>query len=80
MIRETLNTNDFSFAIADAVFEWCQCADENDCHMVLHGLRDEKGVSIGDFTKAMLKISTMVRELISVCEKTGKVKLMMCLS
>ena len=79
-IRETLNTNDFSFAIADEVFEWCQCADENDCHVVLQGLRDEKGVSIGDFTKAMLKISTVVRELISVCEKTGKVKLMSCLS
>jgi len=79
-IRETLNTNDFSFAIADEVFEWCQCADENDCHVVLQGLRDEKGVSIGDFTKAMLKISTVVRELISVCEKTGKVELMSRLS
>ena len=79
-IRETLDTNDFSFAIADEVFEWCQCADENDCHVVLQGLRDEKGVSIGDFTKAMLKISTVVRELISVCEKTGKVELMSRLS
>lgn len=79
-IRETLDTNDFSFAIANEVFEWCQCADENDCHVVLQGLRDEKGVSIGDFTKAMLKISTVVRELISVCEKTGKVELMSRLS
>jgi superfamily II RNA helicase len=78
-IIETLNISEYSFAIADNVLEWCACSDENDCRGVLQGLRDEKGVSIGDFTKALLKISTVVRELISVCEKTGKMELMSCL-
>ena len=78
-IIETLNISEYSFAIADNVLEWCACSDENDCRGVLQGLRDEKGVSIGDFTKALLKISTVVRELISVCEKTGKIELMSCL-
>ena len=79
-IRETIKMDDFIFAIADDVVEWCRCEDEHACKLVLHNLLLYKGVSVGDFTKALLKISTVVRELMSVCEKTGKVELMSRLS
>jgi len=81
-IKDPVNTDQYLDAslIADDVIDWCRSQTEEDCKLVLHHLLLYKGVSIGDFTKALLKISTVVRELISVCEKTGKVELMSRLS
>ena len=81
-IKDPVNTDQYLDAslIADDVIDWCRIQTEEDCKLVLHQLLLYKGVSIGDFTKALLKISTVVRELISVCEKTGKVELMSRLS
>jgi superfamily II RNA helicase len=81
-IKEPVNTDQHLDAslIADDVIDWCRSQTEEDCKLVLHHLLLYKGVSIGDFTKALLKISTVVRELISVCEKTGKIELMSRLS
>jgi hypothetical protein len=81
-IKEPVNTDQYLGAslIADDVIDWCRSQTEDDCKLVLHHLLLYKGVSVGDFTKALLKISTVVRELISVCEKTGKVELMSRLS
>lgn len=81
-IKDPVNTDQYLDAslIADDVIDWCRSQTEEDCKLVLHHLLLYKGVSVGDFTKALLKISTVVRELISVCEKTGKVELMSRLS
>ena len=79
-IKDSIHIDDFCFNIADDVLEWCQSNSEEECKIVLSRLLDSKGVSVGDFTKAMLKISTVVRELTSVCEKTGKIDLMNRLS
>ena len=81
-IKDPVNTDQYLDAslIADDVIDWCRSETEDDCKLVLHHLLLYKGVSVGDFTKALLKISTVVRELISVCEKTGKVELMSRLS
>ena len=70
----------FSYTIIDDVLDWCACENEDECKAVLRRLDEDKGVSVGDFTKAMLKISTVARELISVCENTGKIDLMNRLS
>jgi hypothetical protein len=66
--------------IIDDVMDWCLCEDEGACRLLLQRLDQEKGVSAGDFTKAILKISTVARELISVCENMGKIDLMNRLS
>jgi superfamily II RNA helicase len=81
-IKDPVNTDQHLDAslIADDVIDWCRSQTEEDCKLVLHHLTLYKGVSVGDFTKALLKISTVVRELISVCEKTGKIELMSRLS
>jgi hypothetical protein len=39
--------------------QWCECTDEVQCKQVLGQLP----TSIGDFTKAILKISTISREI-----------------
>jgi hypothetical protein len=36
----------------------------------------EKEISIGDFTKAMMKIVTVAKELMNVCELLGAIDLM----
>ncbi len=79
-IREVIDADDYLFAIGEDVLQWCRCNNEHDCRALLNDLYMTKGVSIGDFTKGLLKISTVVRELISVCEKIEKIGLMNSLS
>ena len=74
------NLDSFSYTIVDDVMDWCLCDNEGECRLLLQRLSEEKGVSAGDFTKAILKISTVARELISVCENMGKIDLMNRLS
>lgn len=74
------NLDRFSYTIVDDVMDWCLCENEGECRLLLQRLSDDKGVSAGDFTKAILKISTVARELISVCENMGKIDLMNRLS
>jgi hypothetical protein len=49
---------------------WCECENENQCKQLLAQIP----VSIGDFTKAILKISTIAREVLSMCDTVGDVE------
>ena len=55
--------------------QWCNCEDESQCKMLLSEI-EIKGISVGDFTKAVLKISTLSREMIGMCEATNQMELM----
>ena len=59
------------YDIIDYVKMWCECEDEEQCREVIRCLEEEKGVSVGDFSKALLKISTVSRELMAMCEVGG---------
>jgi len=61
------------FDMTDFAMEWCDCSDEMDCKRFIQCRVAEKGISIGDFTKAMLKISTIVKELTAIAEAQGQV-------
>jgi hypothetical protein len=76
-LDEPVDSEEFLYSalIADDVLEWCRSDTETACKQVLYDLMSYKGIGVGDFTKALLKISTVVRELISVCEKTDKIEL-----
>jgi hypothetical protein len=60
------------YDIIDYVKMWCECEDEEQCREVIRCLEEEKGVSVGDFSKALLKISTVSRELMAMCEVGGE--------
>lgn len=62
-----------TFDMTDFAMEWCDCSDEMDCKRFIQCRVAEKGISIGDFTKAMLKISTIVKELTAIAEAQGQV-------
>jgi superfamily II RNA helicase len=61
------------FDMIDFSMEWVDCLDEQSCKHFIQTKVAEKGISIGDFTKAMLKIVTIVKEWMRVCEMRGEI-------
>jgi len=53
--------------------KWSELENELDCKRFIQNAISEKGISIGDFTKSMLKIVTISKEWISVFEELGEV-------
>ena len=52
----------FCYDLLDFMYDWCDCRDEFECKVLIMEM-GSRGISIGDFTKAVLKISTIAREL-----------------
>ena len=69
-----------NFDIVDFMIEWCDCMNEQECKYFIQNKITEKHISTGDFTKAVLKISTIVKELSSVAEQNGNVEFLYKLS
>lgn len=63
------------YDIIDMSQEWCDCSCETECKLFIQDSLAVKEISIGDFTKAILKISNITRELICVCENNDFVDL-----
>jgi hypothetical protein len=60
--------------VVDEMMEWARnCVDEKTSKYFLQTKIYAKSISIGDFTKACIKISTISKEFISVCEYMGKI-------
>ncbi len=62
----------FCFGLVDVMLKWCKCENEAECKDLIA----EYELTIGDFTKAVLKISTLSREMMSMCEKINHLELM----
>ena len=57
------------FDLIDEAMEWCDCDSEKKCKVFLKQVLSEKEISTGDFTKAMMKIANISRELQTVSEQ-----------
>ena len=68
------------FDMIEFSMKWCDCDNENDCKYFIQTDVADKSISIGDFTKAMLKIVTITKEMMNVCEMIGEMELMYKLS
>jgi ABC-type antimicrobial peptide transport system permease subunit len=68
------------FDMIEFSMKWCDCNSETDCKYFIQNDVAYKSISIGDFTKAMLKIVTITKEMMNVCELIGKIDLMYKLS
>lgn len=53
------------FDIIDESMAWCDCSTELECKEFIHTRLTPKGISTGDFAKAMLKVATITREMSS---------------
>ena len=65
-----------NFDMPDLSVQWANCHDEMQCKMFVQSIGHEKGISVGDFTKAMLKISTIAREVSVIAETFGEIELL----
>ena len=57
-----------TFDMIQYSMDWTGCESEQECKYFIQAVISEKGISVGDFTKAMMKIVTISRELENVCE------------
>ena len=57
------------FDIIDESMEWCDCNTEEECKWFIQTKLSEKEISVGDFAKAMMKISTITKELSTGCSE-----------
>ena len=74
-IRTGINYEDLmNFDMTDFAMDWTKCLDEYMCKEFIQTCLADKGISVGDFTKAMLKISTMAKELSAVAEMAGEIE------
>jgi len=69
-----------NYDMTDYAMEWARCENEEQCKYFIQIRLYEKKISVGDFVKAILKISTIAKELSSVAEEYGKIELLSTLS
>ena len=60
--------------LLDYVIRWCDCESIEDCKFLLQTLEKEKGVFLGEFVKALLKINNISSEMEKVAELTGNIQ------
>jgi hypothetical protein len=76
-LSSSINTGtDYSihFDLLDYVIRWCDCDGIEDCKFLLQTLENEKGIFLGEFVKALLKINNISSEMEKVAELTGNIQ------
>ena len=72
--------NKLIYDIINETQSWCDAEDETQCKVVINQVATEKQISLGDFSKAIVKISAITKELMSICETECKVDFLYKLS
>jgi hypothetical protein len=76
-IHTGINYEDaLNFDMTDDSIEWTECSNEIDCKYFIQNKIADKGISVGDFTKAMLKIATIAKEIGAICEEMQQTDLL----
>jgi len=72
--------NAVNFDMVELSMKWTEKVDEVQCKEFIQCDVADKGISIGDFNKAMMKIATISKELAKVAEEFGQIELLHKLS
>ena len=56
--------------------EWCDCDSAEECKLLLQKMEKEKGIFLGEFVKAILKINNISNEMEKVAETIGNIELL----
>ena len=78
-LKERMNTGtDYSmqFDLVDYIILWTECSSEPECKLLLRQMSEDKGIFLGEFVKAILKIVAIVSELASVAELINDIELL----
>lgn len=66
---------DFTFHkdMTGYIHDWCNAEDETRCKEIIQRLKQNSGIFLGEFIKAILKINNIVDELKKICETMNQV-------
>ena len=71
-----LNTGtdyNFHFDLLRYTTEWCEAQTVEECKLLLQKIAEEKGIFLGEFVKALLKINNISNEMEKIAELTGNI-------
>lgn len=61
------------YDLLNYVEKWCDCENVEECKIVLQDLGSKKGIFLGEFVKALLKINNISSEFEKIAEMTGNI-------
>lgn len=64
------------YDLIDYTIAWAECESAPECKVVLQKLEKEKGVFLGEFVKAILKINNIASEMEKIAESIGNIALL----
>jgi len=76
IMLNTMIDYSINFDIIYDIIRWCECKDANECREFLKNLAEEKGIFLGEFIKAIMKICNIAKELEKVTEMMGHLDLL----
>lgn len=65
-----------NFEIQLYILRWCECQTEVECKLVIQDIKSQKGIFLGEFIKAILKINNICSEFEKICEINGNISLL----
>jgi superfamily II RNA helicase len=75
--RQSLDTGtnyDLHYDLLAFVMRWCECTDSQQCTFLLKKAEQEKGIFLGEFVKALLKINNITAEMEKIAEMFGDIE------
>ena len=63
------------YDLIEDVYNWCEANNEQECNVVIQSVKD-RGIFVGEFVKAILKINNIAKEIEKICNLTNNVELM----
>ncbi len=67
---------EINFDIIQYAMDWVNCENEEACKLLLQNMKNEKEISIGEFSKAILKINNISNEIKKIAENNGNIQLL----
>jgi superfamily II RNA helicase len=67
---------ELQYDLCPFVLRWCYSIDENECKSIIRELKENTGIFLGEFIKALLKINAIAQEFEKVCELTQNIALL----
>jgi hypothetical protein len=73
---DTGTSYDMHYDLQQHIMDWCRCEDEVACKAAIEKVKEEKGIFLGEFVKAVLKINNIASEFEKICEIVDNVSLL----
>jgi hypothetical protein len=70
-----IQENNLNYDIYEYIEQWVNSTTEVDCRLIVKKIKEDKDISLGDFSKALLKISTICNELYTMALELQHIQL-----